>query len=510
MALPRILLYLSISLAGLGAASADVALASPFTDRAVFQQGKPVAVWGKADPGEQVNVRFEAPGIERSASTTAGADGKWSVALQSLPVSSESGRLTVSGKNTIALKDILVGEVWLAAGQSNMDMALFWTPRGKELAAKADSPEIRFFKVRTVASDAPADSLKGAWSLCVAGSAGGFTELGYHFAQKLHEKLNVPIGIINSSYGGTSIEAWMDEASLAADPAGPEVKRRWQEALAEFPARRKKFEEAKAVWEAEKEAAKSSGAEFKKPAPTPPSGGPGSQYVPSGLYNAMIHPLVPYSIRGIIWYQGENNVKRPTEYQTLFPSLITGWRRLFAQGDVPFLWVQLPNYNIGADANWPGLREAQARTLSLPNTGQAVTVDIGDGKEIHPANKEEVASRLARIAFHRVYGDANVADSGPVFDRADFDGKVTLHFRDAPGGPQLKAPGMEIGGFQVAGSDRVFREATAQLEGDTIVVSSPSVGKPEAVRYAWTNNPQGLVLVNATGLPLAPFRTDTW
>lgn len=491
-------------------ASASITLASPFTDRAVLQQGKPVTIWGKADPGEQVGVKFEAPGVERSASTTAGTDGAWQVSLQSLPASREPGRLTVSGKNTIALKDILVGEVWLAAGQSNMDMALFWTARGKDLAAKANAPDIRFFKVGTVASDSPVDSLKGAWSLCVAGSAGGFTELGYHFAQALHDKLDVPVGIINSSYGGTSVEAWMDEKSLAADPAGSAVKQRWQEALAEFPAKRAKYEEARAAWEAEKEAAKLAGSEFKKTAPFPPSGGPGSQYVPSGLYNAMINPLVPYTIRGVIWYQGENNVKRPNEYRTLFPSLIKGWRRLFAQGDIPFFWVQLPNYNIGTDANWPGLREAQAQTLSLPNTGQAVTVDIGDGKEIHPANKEEVASRLARITFRRVYGDAAVVDSGPVFDHADFGGKVVLHFRDAPGGLRLKVDGMPIGGFQVAGSDRIFREATARLEGDTVVVSSPSAGKPEAVRYAWTNNPQGLALVNAAGLPLAPFRTDTW
>ncbi len=302
----------------------------------------------------------------------------------------------------------------------------------------------------------------------------------------------------------------MDAESLAADPAGPAVRRRWQEALAEFPARQAKYNEAKAAWEAEKEAATASGAAFLKAAPAPPSGGSGSQYVPSGLFNAMINPLAPYTMRGVIWYQGENNVKRADEYRTLFPSLIAGWRRVFGQGDIPFFWVQLPNYNIGAEADWPGLREAQALALSLPNTGQAVTVDIGDGKEVHPANKEEVADRLARIAFRRVYGDSVVVDSGPIFDHADFGEKVTLHFRGAPGGVQVKPEGAPIRGFQIAGNDRVFRDADARLAGDEIVVSSPDIARPEAVRYAWINNPQGLVLVNAAGLPLAPFRTDSW
>ncbi len=502
------------------AAHADVTLAPLFQNNAILQREKPVTIWGTADPGEAVSVTYTAPDSpvaaeSQTATTTADSAGKWKVRLTPLKANSSPASLIVSGKNTIRREGILVGEVWLAAGQSNMDMALFWTPRGIQQAEAANFPLIRFVKIGTASSANPKDTVNVSWSDCVGGKAKGFSELAFHFAKQLHSGLGgVPIGIINSSWGGTSIEAWMNAEALANDPAGDAVKRRWEEALAAFPTKQEKFRQAKAAWTTEKEAAQAAGAEFKKTAPFPPSGGPGSQYVPSGLYNAMIHPLVPFTLRGVIWYQGENNVKRAAEYASLFPSLITGWRSLFEQGDMPFYWVQLPNYNIGdGEADWPALREAQSRTLSLPQTGQAVTIDIGDPKEIHPANKEEVARRLALIAFKRLYGKPSLIDSGPLFQSADFsaDGKVTVHFKELANGLQTKPPGKPdaLEGFTLSGTDGIHQKALAHLDPTTnsVSISSPAIPNPTEVRYAWTNNPMHLSLTNSEGLPAAPFRS---
>lgn len=491
-------------------AAAAVSPAPLFTDRAVLQQGKPVPVWGLAEPGEKVTVTYQSPKETRSASAIAGEDGRWQVTLDALPASSEPATLTFKGRNSVERNDILVGEVWLAAGQSNMDTALFWTKAGKEIAATVDYPGIRYFKVGTVSKDTPQTGLGNKqWALCTAGKAGGFTELGYYFAKELHRTLGVPVGIINSSWGGTAVEAWIDPDSLNADPAGAEVKKRWAESLAAFPAKMAKFEETLTSWNAEKLSAETSGEEFKKQKPQAPGGGPGSQQTPTGLYNAMVHPLIPYGIRGIIWYQGESNAGRSAEYRTLFPSLINGWRRIFAQGDVPFYWVQLPGYNIPEkDADWGGIREAQTRALVLPETGQAVTVDIGDPKEIHPANKEEVARRLSLIALRRTYGKTETVDSGPVMDNVEFldDGSVRVRFAFCEGG--LQSGEGEIPGFEIAGEDGIFRKAEAGIEsgGLSVLVLSPDIPVPQAVRYALRNNPGKLTLSNRAGLPATPFQ----
>jgi sialate O-acetylesterase len=387
-----------------------------------------------------------------------------------------------------------------------MDMALFWTERGKKLAAEASSPNIRYFKVGTTAAEKPQPRLRGGWAVAVAPNALNFTEVGYNFALQLQAKLNVPIGVVNSSWGGTAIESWMSSAALDADPAGAAVRERWKQAMAEYPDKLAKYRETKAKWEADKAAAIAAGTPFNKMAPLEPSG-PVSQYLPSGLYNAMIGPLMPLRVRGIIWYQGENNTRRPGEYQTLFPSLIQDWRSALGQGDLPFYWVQLPGYNIGSNAaDWPGLREAQAMALSIPNTGQAVTVDIGDPKEIHPANKQEVGRRLALLALHRTYGFADVVDSGPVFERAEYlaDGSVRVVFD----GPVVAGDG-EIGGFEMTSDGKSYVKAKAALEagGKSVVLTAPGISSPTGVRYAWSNNPVGLKLASAAGLPLAPFRS---
>jgi len=496
-------------------AHADVKLARLFSDHTVLQRDTAIPVWGTADPGESVTVVIGSA----KAAATADAQSNWMVRLPPRPASAQPADLAVTGKNTIIVHDVLVGDVWLASGQSNMEMAFFWTEQGKAAAKAIDSPLIRIFKVPDGARDTPQAALdRGGWAVCASpGSVMNVSQLSYFFARALQQKLGIPIGMINSSCSGTRIEAWMPAESLASDPAAPAVQEQWQKVLAEFPARKAKYEEAKAAWETAKGAAQAAGKPFKQQAPLPPSG-PGSTQAPSGLYNAMIRPLIPYALHGVIWYQGENNTKRPGPYRTLFPSLISGWRSAFAHDDLPFYWVQLPGYNMGTEFgdDWAGLRESQAAALALPNTGQAVTIDIGEGNNIHPGNKPEVARRLACLALARTYGDKSVVDSGPVFERAEFHGgdPVRIHFTHVDGGltnrssDAAKMPA----GFEMAGEDRHFHPATAHIDGatDTVLVSCTGVQAPVAVRYAWRNNPTGLTLANRAGLPLAPFRTDAW
>ncbi|MDD5349233.1 MAG: sialate O-acetylesterase [Chthoniobacteraceae bacterium] len=487
-------------------AMGNVKLAKVFGDHVVLQRDKPLTVWGTADPGEPVSVALGSD----TASATADAEGNWSVKLPQRPASAQPAEMTVTGKNKVTVKDLLVGDVWFASGQSNMQFAFFWAKPKPEELASANYPLIRMFSAPTYASDTPRALDRGGWAVCTPGSTMNFSKLGYFFARELHLKLNVPVGIINSSYSGTAIESWMEPKSLADAPTGPATAEHWKKVLEDFPAKKAKYEQDKAAWNAEKAAAEAAGQKFNKMQPFPPSG-PGSQYTPSGLYNAMVYPFTRYALRGIIWYQGENNTRHPEAYRTLFPALIKGWRTAFGQ-DLPFYWVQLTIYNTG-DCDWPGLREAQTMTLSVPNTGQAVTIDIGEGNNIHPNNKEEVARRLALLAFARTYGDKSVVDSGPVFERAEFGGNsVRIHFTHVADGLKKKLPDAPIGGFDVAGPDKVFHAATAEIDGNTntLLVKSKDGSTPVAVRYAWHNNLGGLNLVNSAELPVGPFRTDAW
>jgi sialate O-acetylesterase len=495
--------------------NAAVKLARLFGDHTVLQRDTAIPVWGTADPGEQVHVVIG----NDQATVTADAQGQWMVKLSQRPASAQPAELVLTGKNKITIHDVLVGDVWLASGQSNMEMAFFWTEQGKAAAKTVDSPLIRIFKVQAGPKDTPQTTLeRGGWTVCIPkNGVVNLTQLGYYFARELQQKLGIPIGIIDSSCSGTSIEAWMSAEAIAADPAAPAIQEHWQKHLAEYPTKKAKYDEAKAAWAAAKAAAQAEGKPFKKQSPWPPSG-PGSTQAPAGLYNSMIHPLVPYALRGIIWYQGENNTKRPELYRTLFPSLIKCWRTVLAQNELPFYWVQLPNYNMGTEFgdDWAGVREAQAMTLAVPNTGQAVTIDIGEGNNVHPSNKPEVARRLALIAFVRTYGDQTVIDSGPVFDHAEFRGgaPVRIHFKQVAAVLKNKAgdEAAVLAGFELAGEDKVFHPAEARIEGatNTVLVNSKRVPTPVAVRYAWRNNPTALTLANSAGLPLAPFRTDGW
>ncbi len=510
-----LLLALVIPAAG----HATVSLAPLFRDHAVLQRDKPVPVWGTAAPGEHVSVHFRGDAAE----ATAGADGRWSVRLDPLPAASDPADLIVDGGNEVAVHDIVVGEVWLCSGQSNMQFTL-WDPNGtsfrvqngeKEVAA-ANHPLIRQFLVPQVESDTLLESAGGSWVACTPATAAGFTAVGYFFARDIQQKLGVPVGIIDCSWGGSSIEPWMSQETLAGDPELAFVGENWRKTVADYPLKLARTMALDSAWRSVAAQARQKGPEaykvfvdqFKEPKTPPPPDKPYPS-APSRLYNAMINPLVPYALRGVLWYQGESNTGRPQEYHKLFASMITSWRGAFGQGDFPFYWVQLANFN-GWDpdaTNWAALREAQEETLSLPNTGMAVTIDIGSATDIHPKNKQEVGRRLALIAKAKVYG-VTEDFSGPTFKAAQRSGAgmlVSFNFS----GTGLTAGGKPLQSFEIAGEDRRFFPAAATIVGDKVLVQSPKVPNPVAVRYAWRNAPEAN-LYNGAGLPAAPFRSDRW
>lgn len=484
---------------------ADVVLAPLFRDAAVLQRDKPVPVWGRAEAGEKVSVTFGGQTI----GTTAGTDGRWIVVLDALPASAEPAELVVTGRNTVTVRDILVGEVWLLSGQSNMEWPVSRSMNaGAEIAA-GNHPLIRHFKVaRHVATETQADA-GGAWVSASPETVGAFSAVGYYFARDLQRRLGVPIGLVHAAWGGTPIEAWLSPLTLASDPAFAVIDERWAATHASYPERKDAHDAAVAKWETERTAARAANQPFNRARPNNPPG-PGHPSTPTGLFNGMVNPLVPYALRGALWYQGEGNAGRHAEYHKLFAAMITHWRKHFGQGDFPFLWVQLANFKVRNDATgqtWAYLREAQTETLVLPATGQAVIIDVGDPDDIHPANKQEVGRRLSLLARHQVY-DLPGDFSGPLFERAQREGPaLRVHFVHADNG--LTAGGKPLQAFEIAGPDRKFHSATAVIERNTVVVRAPEVTEPVALRYAWSNNPEAN-LFNGAGLPAAPFRTDNW
>jgi sialate O-acetylesterase len=495
----RRLLYVAAVLALLApAARADVKPHPLFSDGMVLQQKGECFVWGTADPGEKVEVTFKTPDADQGSGTTADQDGKWKVSLKT-GTAGGPYTLTIKGKNEVTLKDVYVGEVWVASGQSNMEQSVNSTAGAEEYKKNAKNPKIRLFTVDRIVADKPQSTVpvidkagqqvKGKWLEAGPDTIGSFSAVAYHFGRHLNEKLDVPIGIIHASWGGTIAEAWTPKAALEAEPSLKHL----------VPA------------------------EIKLPEP----GKQGNPNQGTALYNGMIAPLLPYSIKGAIWYQGESNAGRAYEYQTLFPTLIQSWRDAWKNPDMPFLFVQLAPWRIpvppqapardrmdpwqavtpqpGENA-WAELREAQRLTsLKVKNTGMAVITDVGDAEDIHPRRKDTVGIRLAIAARAIAYGE-KVEYSGPVYKSMDVDGnKVVLHFTHVGQGLDAKY-GVPLG-FTVAGEDRKFYTANAEIKGDTVVVSCDKVQKPMAVRYGWANCPL-VDFGNRDGLPAPPFRTD--
>lgn len=482
-------ILLVLSLAVLPAASAarrEAKLHSLFTDGLVLQRDMACPVWGSAGAGEEVTV--EIAGQKKSAK--AGADGAWSLKLDPLPAGGPH-ELKAGG---VVLKDVLVGEVWVCSGQSNMEWSVANSMNFPEEKAAANYPKLRHFAVTKKPSDVPLTQVVGSWKTCTPETVGGFTAVGYFFGRELLKNLDVPIGLIHTSWGGTAAELWTKNEVLTGNPL--------LKGLPEgHAARLKSWEAAMERHPAAVEKAKAEG----KPAPR----APGKPMAPSCLYNGMIAPLLPYAIRGAIWYQGESNASRAKEYETLFPAMIRNWRDDWGQGEFPFGFVQLANFQARkpepAESAWAALRDAQTKTLALPNTGMAVIIDIGDEKDIHPRNKQDVGKRLAAWAQAKVYGKS-IVYSGPMYESLKIDGdKARVTFAHAGGG--LVAKGEVLKGFAVAGEDGKFVWADAQIDGAAVVVTSPKVPKPVSVRYAWADNPE-CNLYNKEGFPASPFKTD--
>ena len=636
-----------------GVGRAEVRLPSIIGDNMVLQQGVKLRIWGKANAGERVTVTFE----KKSVDTVADAQGRWQVWLSPLKAGGPS-ELTIKGDNVVTIKNVLVGEVWICSGQSNMEWPLVNTVNGNDAVAQAKYPEIRLFSVDHTTSISQLDDLKGRWVVTTPEDAGSFSAVGYFFGREIYQQVKVPIGLINTSWGGTPAEAWTAIEALRSSPELKPILDRYESSLNALPQTKAAYERALVEWEeknlyvdgenkgealgyADPATSISDWARmdlpkqfeaaglpidgvvwFRKVVDVPASwagkdlvlnltaiddydityfngkkigstgretensymiprkyavpgslvraganviavrvfdrageGGFGSagemslrlaeseqislrgnwdykveralepkhpdwgtrpepvgasnQNSPGVLYNAMLAPLVPFAIRGAIWYQGESNAGRAYQYRTLFPTMIRNWRSVWGY-DFPFYFVQLPNWRARqetpSESDWAELREAQAMTLREPGTGMAIAIDLG-GEDLHPRNKVEVGQRLASLALANVYGK-QIMPSGPLFDRFKVKGdKVRISFKYGKG---LKtSDGGPVKGFAIAGADRKFVWADARIEGDTVVVSSPTVLKPLAVRYAWADNPL-VNLYNKAGLPVSPFRTDDW
>ena len=484
-----------------------------FGDHAVLQRGKPVPVWGNARPGQAVTVAFRG----REATTVAGADGRWSVTLDSLNASADPSDLSVTGGSTVVLHDIVVGDVWLCSGQSNMEFTVddggdtYRVANAEAEVAAAKYPLIRQLKVeRTVATSPQASVPTSGWIAASPKTAGQFTAVGYFFARDLFRTTGIPIGLIDSPWGGTPIESWIPDAARERTSIAARLDKRWKDALDSWPPERiARYPLDVQAWEQDFFEAKQTGAKMVLDWPQPPAT-PSSPALPGGLYNAMIAPLQPCALRGILWYQGESNVGHADEYAELFGALITSWRAGWGQGDLPFYFVQLANFGDvkeRVDRGWALLREAQQQALLLPATGMAVTVDIGEAENIHPRNKQEVGRRLALIAKDQLYG-VHAETSGPLFQSAEVEGAaIRVRFTHASG-PLVSRNG-PVCGLEIAGDDRRFVPAEGVIDGATLVVASAAVKSPVAVRYAWTNAPVAN-LYNESGLPAAPFRSDNW
>lgn len=647
LAIPLLILLFAV------AAHAEVRLPAIISDNMVLQQGTKVRIWGSANPKERITVAFD----QKSVTTVANDKGKWELWIGPLQSGGPS-ELIVKGDNIITIKNVLVGEVWICSGQSNMEWPLNNTENAEQTLAQANYPEIRHFRVEHKTSPAPLDDVEGHWVVTTPAEAAHFTAVGYFFGREIYQRLKIPVGLIHTSWGGTPAEAWTSQDALKDTPELKPILDRYEASLLALPQTKETYARALAQWEeknlyadtgnkgealgyAKPDASTSDWQKmdlptqfeaaglqidgavwFRKTVTVPASWAgkdlllnlaaiddddvtyfngtkvgsigketpnsymvprkyvvPGSlvragtnviairvfdhageggfsrgdmslgpngdaqpislrgpwdykielglepkrpdwgtrpeavgivnQNSPSVLYNAMIAPIVPYGIRGAIWYQGESNAGRAYQYRTLFPLMIKDWRKAWGQ-QFPFYFVQLANWRPRkpepSESDWAELREAQLMTLREPKTGMAVIIDVG-GEDLHPRNKLDVGRRLAQWALAETYGQ-NTIPSGPLFDRFSIDGdKVRVKFKHAAG--MKTNDGGPVKGFAIAGADRKFVWADARIEGDTIVVSSPQVPKPVAVRYGWADNPL-VNLYNKADLPASPFRTDDW
>jgi sialate O-acetylesterase len=485
---------------------ADVTLTSLISDGMVLQRDIKLKIWGTAENGERVTVAIQG----QKVSGVADSSRRWKVELAPLHPGGPF-TLTISGKNTIVVHDVLVGEVWVCSGQSNMWLPVSSVLNGQEEVARADHPNLRLFTVEQDVAGKPRWDVKGRWAATRPKTVSDFSAVAYFFGRELVKTLNVPVGLIHSSWGGTWAESWISHKTLESDAEFKSILDFDSQLLASTSKVLQDYDQQFAQWRQEAERAEAEGAPVPPP-PAMPEDPRRSSKRASGLFNAMVLPLTPYAIRGVIWYQGEANADRGTQYRKLFPAMIQDWRRAWGEGDFPFLYVQLPNWGLNLTPwHWPELREAQLMALSLPRTGMVTTLDIGDGTDIHPKNKQEVGYRLSLAARAIAYGQ-DVIYSGPLYKSMAIEGgRIRVRFSEVYDGLVAKgalAPGA-VNGFELAGDDHKFVAAEATIDGDTVVVRSDKVPRPLAVRYAWAMNPW-CNLYNVAGFPASPFRTDDW
>jgi sialate O-acetylesterase len=529
-----------------------IALSNVFGDHMVIQRDTKVPVWGTGSPGGKVTVQFAG----QSKTAVVEATGRWRLDIGPYSASSEPRDILVnSGDNTLRITDVLVGEVWLASGQSNMGSPVNSLTDAADVLKKAQDQELRFFMVTRKTASEPQSDLKGKWEISSPEAAKNFSAVAYFFASEIRKNQKCPVAVLQAPWGGTSIETWISLEGLKMNPPEAKMLQQWDKAVEQYlkikenPQFVADYEKDLKLWQLEVAPAYNTAMKEynkaisegkpvnKRPQPSrpepnnpdpmgmpSPSRRPGT---PTVNFNGMIAPLVPFAIRGLIWYQGENNGSAGLEYRTLMPRLIEDWRNQWKQPgaakNFPFLYVQLPSCGIDsepvAEKGWPFLREAQLMALRVTKTGMAVTIDIGDPKNVHPADKIDVGQRLALIARKVAYGE-NIVASGPIYKGfvVKQGGKVEIRFSETGSGLTIGqspwyAPGVEpfpkdkLIGFFIAGNDKKWVEANARIEGQNVIVSSPEVPVPVAVRYGWASSPR-CNLYNMEGLPASPFRTD--
>ena len=450
--------------------SAEIKLPSIIGDHMVLQRDRAVPVWGWDDAGAEVTVTMG----QATATATADSDGRWVVELPAMAAGGPH-TMKIQGTNTVTLENILVGEVWVCSGQSNMEWTVQRSANPEAEIAAANHPRIRHIKIPHVPMDTPQDNVPSdGWKVCSPETVANFTAVGYFFGRHLLEELDVPIGLIGSNWGGTRIEPWTPPVGFQSVPALKDI----ADNLANFP--------------------------------TKNADGKINHQSPLALYNGMIHPLLPFAIRGAIWYQGESNNGEGMLYHEKMKALIHGWRSVWNDPELPFYYVQLAPYRYGGEpTRLPGIWEAQLKTLGVPNTGMAVTVDISDLADIHPVNKQDVGKRLALCALAKTYGQTDLVYSGPLYKSLKIDGNKAIVSFDHVGGGLISRDGQPLTHFQIAGEDGQFVAASAEIVGDTVVVCAESLDQPVAVRLGWHQEAEPN-LSNREGLPASPFRTDSW
>ncbi len=490
----------AVLLCGVQPSQAEVRLPGLISNDMVLQRNADIRLWGWADPGERVTVRID----NQEKSVTAGSDRRWKLELEPMSAGGPY-QMTVSGKNTIVLENILIGEVWVCSGQSNMEWHVKYSADAEREIADGNHPLIRLFMVKKGGAGEPRDDCGGIWTRCTPQTVGEFSGVGYYFGRELMRELDVPVGLIQSAWGGTAAVPWTSFGALRNNPVLRPITEKWTDLSAEKKAEIEDHHDLMAHWFVYCFACMARNVSY---GPIPK----GDFGAPSWLYNAMIAPLTNATIQGTIWYQGESDSGLAYRYRTLFPTLIQDWRTQWGLGDFPFLFVQLSNFNEPnpepTESEWSELREAQLMTLELPNTGMAVTIDLGETDDVHFRNKQDVGRRLALSALRVAYG-RDIVHSGPLYDSVSFkSSRAHITFTSTGSGLATK-DNEPLKGFAIAGPDSQFVWAEARLDGKNVIVWNNSIPDPVAVRYGWGDNP-GCNLYNREELPASPFRTDDW